>query len=695
MIAQTQQFDHDIYSQRFMSSVLPNALLTLKRKTLLPAIGFNFDRRYCEELGKWVTIFLEQKEKAWRNSSEYLEQVRKYKQGIEKQKQNEKLQQKQKRQVRKRFRAIFSNVAFLFNIRPKLYWVFFFFFLESNCLSFFFLQEKTTLIFTPFPDWRSNSVGREFQSRSESRRLDASWLRLHHNWWSYVALWARCGCVGHWFFCRSFVALWFETRFEKKTKKTQTKTETPKEKATKNAIKGIDKSTKWAKTQLFLVFVEKMNRNFRSKTIWPSKLTCSILNSPITVLPFFLVWFCGAVFVFSFFKFNDETNRVSVLGIGVHHSGLHKKYQQTVERYFRSGSRFKNNYFFLKNQIFEIFEKNSTKTKKENSCNATWSETAVCLLVQRRNFFQTGSFVLCSKKKKKKKTEIFVQVKWKLFLRLELSLWVSTCPVRRPCSSATPTFWLLFRCFPQKKKRKKKRRHKFIFWFLDVFLINESLFWSDIPPVVCYLNLLSWMISILTPIFFTVSSNVGSCWPSWIWSHRKCRLFRCAFSPPFSKKISGRFQTHQSFYSQSQVVFSWFFLVFFFFFFFFFFCSKKTSQFCRQNLALFFLCDFFLLRLVHIAAFLFYIFFLVPIIFPNFFGGQIFGVFWKGPTFSFLCGLWTETIFPFLKMQESHRRRFANWRRVPCLFCAVTSPSQPASCCARSCWALVLRPSRR
>eukprot|EP01122_Echinamoeba_exundans_P010665 TRINITY_DN4042_c0_g1_i2.p1 TRINITY_DN4042_c0_g1~~TRINITY_DN4042_c0_g1_i2.p1 ORF type:complete len:1899 (+),score=464.46 TRINITY_DN4042_c0_g1_i2:266-5962(+) len=90
--------NEDIYSKKFMSKVVPETLLMLKKKNMLPAICFNFERKYCEDLAITVGKFLEDKEKAWRQSPEYLDQVRRYNKSLEMAKQNEKQQAKQKRQ---------------------------------------------------------------------------------------------------------------------------------------------------------------------------------------------------------------------------------------------------------------------------------------------------------------------------------------------------------------------------------------------------------------------------------------------------------------------------------------------------------------------------------------------------------------------------------------------------------------------
>lgn len=90
--------NEDIYSKKFMTKTIPETLLMLKRKSMLPAICFNFERKYCEDLAITVGRFLEDKEKAWRQSPEYLDQVRRYNKSLEAQKANEKQQAKQKRQ---------------------------------------------------------------------------------------------------------------------------------------------------------------------------------------------------------------------------------------------------------------------------------------------------------------------------------------------------------------------------------------------------------------------------------------------------------------------------------------------------------------------------------------------------------------------------------------------------------------------
>jgi ATP-dependent RNA helicase DDX60 len=90
--------NEDIYSKKFITKVIPETLLMLKKKNMLPAICFNFERKYCEDLAITVGKFLEDKEKDWRQSPEYLDQVRRYNKSLEMAKQNEKQQAKQKRQ---------------------------------------------------------------------------------------------------------------------------------------------------------------------------------------------------------------------------------------------------------------------------------------------------------------------------------------------------------------------------------------------------------------------------------------------------------------------------------------------------------------------------------------------------------------------------------------------------------------------
>jgi len=65
----------------FTYMAIPDILMHLKKREMLPAILFNFERAYCECLAKGIFKFLKEKEKAYRASTEYQIMVKKYRIG--------------------------------------------------------------------------------------------------------------------------------------------------------------------------------------------------------------------------------------------------------------------------------------------------------------------------------------------------------------------------------------------------------------------------------------------------------------------------------------------------------------------------------------------------------------------------------------------------------------------------------------
>jgi hypothetical protein len=68
----------DVYGKPYSSAIMHDLIMYLKGVKMLPAIVFNFERSYCEHLGKLLSDKFEVDERIWRDSPEYLNNVKKY-----------------------------------------------------------------------------------------------------------------------------------------------------------------------------------------------------------------------------------------------------------------------------------------------------------------------------------------------------------------------------------------------------------------------------------------------------------------------------------------------------------------------------------------------------------------------------------------------------------------------------------------